>query len=132
MQNVTESLRSIVPPEDFPESSAGGAISRLLESLGPASFLSVLSLLHDALLTLLRRAQATHELVERVLDVVETGAGVEPGTPAEAQRSTVDKLRAINSGVVAVVNTRIQSHVSKLVSLRAAVRYCCCCVRSAE
>ena len=124
-QNVTESLRSIVPPEEFPDPTASGGISQLLESLSPQSFLLVLSLLNDALLQLLKRSQGVHELVERVLDVVETSASAaavsEPAATSVEDDVNVDKLRAVNSGVVAVVNTRIQSHVSKLVSLRAQV-----------
>jgi hypothetical protein len=116
--NVTESLRSIVPPDEFPDGSEAGAISKLLETLPPQSFMVVLKLLNDALLGLLKRSQAIHELIERVLDVVETATATSMD-PACA--GVVDRLRAVNSGVVAVVTTRVQNHVSKLVAVRASL-----------
>ena len=156
-QNVTESLRSIVPPEDFVDAHAPGAVSRLLDQLTPPSFLLVLGLLTDSLLGMLQRAMDIHELVERVLDVAESsrlsssgvGVGVgggggaasssgrdvdgEGGAPKPPARLAVaplniDKIRAVNTGVIAVVNTRLQSHVAKMVNLRSAVRACDVCV----
>ncbi len=144
-QNVTESLRSIVPPEDFSDSHAPGVVSRLLDQLTPSSFLLVLGLLTDSLLGMLQRSMDIHELVERVLDVAEAsrssggivaataggGSSVasssDPKPPPRMHSAplNIDKIRAVNSGVVAVVNTRLQSHVAKLVNLRAGVRASC-------
>jgi hypothetical protein len=164
-QNVTESLRSIVPADEFPDPRVPNSISRVMEQLPPASFLQVLNYVMDALLGMLQRARDIHELVERVLDVAEVpraavsaggsaGSGSGSGSaaagsgggdtassrPAAASlaRSSVssqplnaDKVRAVNSGVTAVVNTRLQSHVAKFVSLRSAVSAWLAAVRCA-
>lgn len=66
LQNVNESLRSIVPPEDLPDLSAPTGVSKLLESIGPGPFLTVLSLLNGALLALLKRSQVTLAIIVEI------------------------------------------------------------------
>jgi len=89
-----------------------------LRALAPDDFLRVLTSLTRALLGVLHRIHALHELVERVLDVYREWPPAAAPADAAPWAVEVGRLRALSSGALAGAVDTAQRHVTKLMSLR--------------